>query len=214
MIVMFGGTFDPIHQGHLALIEQAMTVVKPDQLLLVPCFQPVHKQHSDTGSQHRLAMLDLALQTLPDDMQQRVKVDLREINAQKPRYTVDTLTSMRQEIGAEESLVFLMGADSLQALDTWHQWHQLGELAHLLVYQRPGYDLNDAALPSTLELWCKPRKAPPEKLFHQPAGLVSFLPGNLHNVSSSEFRQGKIPFSSLPVAISNYIVKHGLYDNG
>lgn len=135
MIAVLGGSFDPIHIGHLRIAIEVRDQLQADEVRLIPCGQPAHREPSIASASQRLQMLQLAIADEP-----ALLVDDREIRHNRLSYTVDTLTDLRQEIG-QQPLCLIIGADAYQQLNSWHQWTQLLELAHLIVVQRPGYTL-------------------------------------------------------------------------
>jgi nicotinate (nicotinamide) nucleotide adenylyltransferase len=143
-IALLGGSFDPVHHGHVALAELFARLLRPDELRLLPAGQPWQKANGlQASAAERVAMLELAFASSPAP----VTIDTREIARHMPTYTVETLRELRAELGPDASIVFLMGADQLQKLDTWRDWTDLFGLANFGVAARPGYRLDDAALP-------------------------------------------------------------------
>jgi len=141
-IALLGGSFDPVHHGHVALAELFARLLHPDELRVLPAGQPWQKKNGlEAGDADRVAMLELAFagSSVP------VVVDTREIDRHGATYTVETLREVRAEVGVDASIVFLMGADQLQKLDTWRDWRDLFALANFGVAARPGYRLDDAA---------------------------------------------------------------------
>lgn len=150
-IGIFGGTFDPIHYGHLRLAEEMVDALSLREVRFIPTGQPPHRAAPQASAQHRLEMTRRAIAGNP-----RFLVDDREVRATRPSYTVDTLTELRSEIGAQQPLVLLLGADAFLGLTSWHEWQRLFELAHLAVAQRPGSTLQQA-LPEPLQREVGPR---------------------------------------------------------
>lgn len=135
-LAVFGGSFDPPHRGHLALISHALqTFPRAPQLLLLPAGTPYQKNGVSPASE-RLAMLHLLLQELPPALRARVTVDEREIRALRPSRTVETLRALRAERGANTRLWWLMGADQWHNLPTWYAWRTLFNLAHIIIVPR------------------------------------------------------------------------------
>jgi nicotinate-nucleotide adenylyltransferase len=216
-VALLGGSFDPVHQGHVALAEFFAKLLRPDQLRIVPAGQPWQKttglQASDAD---RVAMLELAFAqaVFPAGMD-RVTIDLQEIERKGPTYTIDTLRQVRAEIGAQASLVFLMGADQLQGLDTWREWRTLFELAHIGVAARPGYQLDDAAMPPAVAEELARRRAAPDQLCAAPAGLVCVVHTLAVDISATQIREalssGGDANSFLAPVVLDYIQQHNLY---
>ena len=132
-IGVFGGTFDPIHYGHLRLAEDMADVLSLDRVLLIPAGQPPHRGAPRTAGSHRLEMVRRAIAGNP-----RFVADAREVQRPHPSYTVDTLISLRTELGAAQPLWLLLGADAFLDLPSWHEWRRLFELANIAVAERPG----------------------------------------------------------------------------
>ena len=132
-----GGTFDPIHYGHLVIAEEVRATLNLSEILFIPAGQPPHKTgHAVTDMQHRLAMLELALASNP-----YFRISLMEIERSGPSYTVDTLRTLREQLGADSDLSFIIGWDSLEELHTWYKASELLTfVTHLIAVRRPGYE--------------------------------------------------------------------------
>jgi len=129
-IGLLGGSFDPIHVGHVQLARDAMLQLDLARVLFVPAGLAWQKG-PPADATHRARMIELAIADEP-----RFALDRRELERPGPSFTVDTLRQLRQEVGAARPLVLLIGADQFERLDTWHRWEQLIELAHLGVAER------------------------------------------------------------------------------
>ncbi|PAV26008.1 nicotinic acid mononucleotide adenylyltransferase [Tamilnaduibacter salinus] len=136
MRVIVGGTFDPIHHGHLRMAIELRERLGLADVSLVPCHLPPHRGEPGASADQRLAMLNAAIRDEPG-----LTVDRRELARNRASYTVDTLASIRSEIGDDEPLAMVTGTDSFAAIDRWHQWSRLLELAHIIVVERPGHDI-------------------------------------------------------------------------
>ncbi len=132
-IVIFGGTFDPVHNGHLQSMMELGKLLRPCVIKLVPSSVPPHRETPVAPSADRLAMLQLAVDGIAG-----FEVDDRELARTGKSFTFDTLRSIRQEVGESQSLVFVLGRDAYLTLPTWKNWRALIELAHLIVINRPG----------------------------------------------------------------------------
>jgi nicotinate-nucleotide adenylyltransferase len=130
-LAIFGGTFDPIHIGHLRAAWEASEALDAE-VRIVPAKIPPHRPQPVAGAAERAAMLRAALAG-----QDRLALDLRELEREGPSYTFDTLTSLRAEIGGARPLVVLIGADAFAGLSEWHRWRELFDLAHMCVLTRP-----------------------------------------------------------------------------
>lgn len=157
-LAILGGTFDPVHLGHLRAAWEAAEQLDAEVRLL-PANLPPHRPPPVASAAQRVAMLRVALAG-----QDRLGLDLREIERPGPSWTVDTLIALRREVGPLRPLVLLIGADAYEGLASWHRWHALFELAHIGVLTRPG---PSTPLPNELEVETAPRRA------HEPAVLHS-----------------------------------------
>lgn len=132
LLAVFGGTFDPVHCGHLRTAMELHDLIGADRTLLVPAASPPHRAPPVAPPAARLAMLQAACAGLPG-----IEVDDRELRRDGPSWTVDTLASLRVE-HPDAALCLLLGSDAAQGLQSWHRWREILQLAHLVVAQRPG----------------------------------------------------------------------------
>lgn len=212
--VYYGGSFDPVHNGHLAIARTARDRLDAE-VILVPARDPPHKPPTAADAAQRVEMLELAIVGEPG-----LRVDRRELARSGPSWTVDTLVELRAELGPEAPIAWLIGADSLRQLHTWNRWTRLFELAHIIAVARPGVDLEDAALrveaPEVLAR-IAPRRCDPAALAASPAGGFALLAlPQLRPESSSELRRriaGADPrwCDWVPPAVAIHIVQQGLY---
>jgi nicotinate-nucleotide adenylyltransferase len=141
-IAILGGTFDPIHNGHLAAAQSVADIFQVDEVHFVPAFLPPHKKFRGmTSPFHRFAMVGLA--TVSFD---RFRTSTIEVDAFEKRYTVETLKTMKETYPGAE-LLFIIGTDMYQEIESWNNFRQLFDLAHLVIVNRPGSPLNEAAAP-------------------------------------------------------------------
>lgn len=208
-IVLLGGSFDPVHAGHVALARYLAVLLAPDELRLIPAGNPWQKAPLRAAAQERIDMLRLAL----DSLHVPLVVDRREIERDGPTYTIDTLRSLRAELGPAPSLVLAIGADQLLRLDTWREWPALFDHANLCVAPRPGFDT--AAIPDAVKREFSRRAATPAQLRATPHGLACIASGLAWDVSSTALRdtlaRGGNPGSLLPAPVLDYIERHHLY---
>lgn len=213
VVGMLGGTFDPIHFGHLRCAVELQEQLDLDQLRLIPCHRPVHRDQPQTSSHHRLAMVKMALEN--EANLERIIVDDRELRAEKPSYSIDTLLGLRQELGNDVSLVMAVGTDAYAALSSWHRWQDLLSLCHIVIMQRPGTQL---PAPSTVEgdLLQKYRIDSPVLLKKQAFGCILPWTVTALDISATQIRalvqSGKSTQFLLPSAISSYINQYNLYN--
>lgn len=213
--VFYGGSFDPVHNGHLA-IARAVHEALGAEVVLVPAHDPPHKPATAASAEQRARMLDLAIKGEPG-----LAVDRRELLRAGPSYTVDTLRELRADLGAAAAIAWLVGADSLRQLHSWHRWKRLFDLAHLVIVERPDAALDAAALrrdaPEVLDE-ITPRLCAPSALAARPSGGCCVLPlAQLRPESSSALRlriaAGDARWRDwVPPAVAGYISTQGLYD--
>lgn len=209
-IGIFGGTFDPIHTGHLRLAEEMADVIGLARVLFVPAGVPPHRAAPRTAAQHRLAMTRRATAGNP-----RFETDDRELRRAEPSYTVDTLTSLRRELGDEQPLWLLLGADAFLGLPGWHDWKRLFTLAHLAVAERPGASVMQSdALPEALRHEVAERQES-AGLAHGPAGAIVLHRMTPLAISATAIREARARGQSvrylLPDAVLDYIEENRLY---
>lgn len=216
MIAVFGGTFDPIHFGHLRVALELKKQLALDRLHLLPCHHPPHRAAPETDSAHRLAMVKLAVAG-----DAALWVDDRELKQQGPSYTVKTLESLRKEIGQDTALCLAMGADAFLAIESWHRWQEILDLAHIVVMTRPGWQMPGADLTArglssvASDLLKTHRVANAEQLRLQVAGNILPLEVTALEISATQIRRliatGHSARFLLPDAVLQYIRQHKLY---
>lgn len=206
-IGLFGGTFDPVHLGHLIPVSEAAKEVGIDRIRLLPCHIPPHKASPRVGAAQRLAMLRLVCEEWP-----LFEVDDRELKRHAPSYSVDTLTEYRREQG-HSPIVFFMGMDSLQSLPTWHRWQELITLCHFVVCQRGEFQPPMAV--EIKDFLARHQCFKPADLHAREAGCIYLAKTPLVPLSSTALRQalaaGQVDEALLPKRVLAYIQKHGLY---
>lgn len=207
MIGILGGTFDPVHFGHLRPALDLLDDLALDHMRLIPCGLPPHRAAPRAGGDHRLTMLRLAVAGEP-----RLRLDDRELRRPGPSYMVDTLLSLRQELG-ETPLGLVIGMDAFQGLERWHRWRELVELCHLLVMHRPG-----SAAPTSgplAALIAERCVDDVEALKNRPAGGILFCAVTQLAISASRIRAlvsaGRSPRYLLPEAVHDYVLAAHLY---
>jgi len=125
-LALLGGTFDPVHVGHLRAAIEAREALRADEIRLLPCAVPPHREQPAVGPEQRLQMLQAAIAGIPG-----LRADARELQRSGPSYTYDTLISLRAEIGEQRPLVLVLGADAFAGLPTWHRWREINRLPTL-----------------------------------------------------------------------------------
>lgn len=216
LLACYGGSFDPVHDGHLA-VARAVRDALDAEVALFPAADPPHKSrtHADAGT--RADLLELAVAD-----ERGLRVDRRELRRAGPSYTVDTLRELRGECGPGRPIAWIVGGDSLLQLDSWHQWRALFDSAHVLAVERPGARLDPAAIERQAPLVAAeigPRRVDPATLQGSPAGGYAMLalPG-LRPESSTEVRRriaaGEPWQAMVPAAVAAEIEGRGLYRDG
>lgn len=181
-IGVFGGMFDPIHLGHLRPALETCDALDLREVRFVPCGAPPHRGATHASAALRRRLVEAAIRAEP-----RFALDARELERPGPHYTYDTLAALRTELGDRVPLVLLIGADAFAALDRWHRWQELPELAHLAVLLRPGASLPEAG--PVAELLRTRRTTDPAQLAAQPAGAIWTQPVTQLPISSSGLRE-------------------------
>ena len=212
-IGVLGGTFDPIHYGHLRLAEELAETLKLETVRLVPSGTPPHRASPQVAAAHRLAMVELA--AAGND---RFAVDAREVHRAGPGYTFDTLAELRAEAGSTRPLVLLVGADAFLEFATWHRWHEIFGLAHVAIAHRPGFPAERWAerMPQPLAREYSARLMQQPLATHlQAAGGIVVVPFTALDISATAIRDrlraGASARYLLPASVLDYIRKHHLY---
>lgn len=212
-IGVLGGTFDPIHYGHLRLAEEIAETLRLEEVRLVPSGTPPHRSAPAASAEHRLAMTRLAASG-----NARFKVDERELRRAGPGYTVDTLKELRAELGQARPLALLLGADAFLEFATWHRWHEIFGLAHVAIAHRPGFPVERWAerMPQPLAREYSGRVMQQPLAIHlSPAGGIVVVPFTALDISATAIRDmlraGASPRYLLPGAVLDYIRSHKLY---
>lgn len=209
LLALFGGTFDPIHYGHLKPVEALARQINLHQVVIMPNNVPPHRPQPQASSAQRKAMVELAI--AGNDL---FRLDCRELARSTPSFTVDTLEQIREEIGDRQALAFIIGQDSLLTLPTWHGYQQISEMCHLLVCRRPGYPVKMATTAN--QQWLARRLTSNiDDLHRQPGGNIFLADTPLYNISATTIRsrleQHMACDDLLPPAVINYIISQGLY---
>ena len=189
---LLGGTFDPIHFGHLRLAEEAREALGLAQVALIPAGQPPHRDVPQSSAADRLAMVRLASAGNPG-----LVVDDGEVFASGKSYTLLTLERLRALHGPQRPLVLILGADAFNGLPAWHRWQELFGLAHIAVANRPGFAPNGRRWPGTLS---------PE-LDAACAGRIDTDPAVLHQHPAGHV----VPFDMTPLAISASLIREFIH---
>jgi nicotinate-nucleotide adenylyltransferase len=204
MIGIFGGTFDPVHYGHLRSALEVKEIFGLTEVRLIPSAQPPHREQPAATAPMRQRMLELSIQNQPGLM-----IDTRELNRHGASYMVDTLKSLRQEFKDEPLLLFI-GSDAFNQLKTWHQWQHLFDYAHIVVMTRPGFKIKN------LDEFFKDRLVGERsELAHTVAGKLYFQQVTQLDISATAIRnmiaEQQNPGFLLPDTVIAYIRQHRLY---
>lgn len=210
LIGILGGTFNPIHFGHLRMAQELATALNLAEVRFIPSANPPHKAAPNVSANHRAEMVKLAIADNPI-----FKLDTRELERTGASYTIDTLTSLRAELGNDTSLCLIMGSDAFVKLNTWHRWKELLDCAHIVLVQRPSAKPQEA-LPSELETLLKDHYTENlADLSTENAGLITMRQITAQDISATNIRnllaQGQSVRYMLPNDVVEYIAQHQLY---
>lgn len=203
--LVLGGTFDPVHDGHLA-IARAARARFGGSIHFIPAGDPAHRSNAQASALHRLAMLQIAIAR-----ERGFAIDTRELSRDGPSWTIDTVEELRQELPPDQPLVLVIGMDSLRAFTTWKRWRDILAQAHLQVFTRPGQ-----GMPTARELGdlAEHVTANPDDLLASNGGLILIETSTAVNMAATrvraEFDAGRVP-EGLPPGVGDYIQHHRLY---
>jgi nicotinate-nucleotide adenylyltransferase len=213
-VAVLGGSFDPVHNGHVALAKYFVNTLTPHVLRVIPAGNPWQKHGLQATPAQRMDMVNLAFKPL-ETATMPVMIDQQEIRRKSATYTIDTLKLLRQELGNTVSIIFLMGADQLQHLNTWQNWRELFDYAHLCAASRPGYDLALSQIPTEVMQEFTLRSGTPLQIRSTSHGLGYLASDLAVDISSTDIRSklqlGHKPEDLLPQAVLDYIEQHHLY---
>ena len=209
-IGILGGTFDPIHLGHLRLAVELHDTLDLAKVHIVPCYQPVHRKEPEASPAERLAMVQVAVQNEP-----ALVADATEIERQGPSYMIDTLLALRAK-HPNTPLCLLLGIDAFLGFTSWHRYQDILENAHLVVAHRPQYHLPSTGIIADL---LQARLETDSQAIHdRQAGVIIFRPITPLEISASSIRKqiamGRNPRYLLPDQVYDYIKQNGTYSIG
>ncbi|MFA6061401.1 MAG: nicotinate-nucleotide adenylyltransferase [Gallionella sp.] len=211
-IGILGGTFDPIHYGHLRLAEEMRELAGLQQVRFIPTGNPPHRDTPQVAALDRSAMVQLAISGHPDFV-----LDEREAKKSTKCFTINTLRELRGEFGTSQPLCLLMGGDAFLQLHTWHEWEQLLDLAHIVVGYRPGFTLEERihSAPPRLRKHYQERLCSVDYLSQQAAGGIAELAIPKLEISATLIRsrvaENRTIRYLLPATVADYIYQHHLY---
>ena len=213
LVGIFGGTFDPIHYGHLRVAEEIVETVGLQKMYFVPAGMPRLRYSPVASSQHRVEIVRLAIQKNPDFV-----LDEREIYRDGVSYSIDTVREFKQEFGEEVRLCFILGADAFIKLPEWNNWKELFNLCHFIVSSRPGYSLTliKELLSKELREECSQRwVSNTESLRKDTSGLIFISSTTMLDISATSIRAhiavGRSVRHLVPSVTVNYISENKLY---
>ena len=213
-VAIYGGTFDPVHNGHLEVARRVLKLFELDEVIFVPACVPPHKRNANiTSAFHRFAMLALATEE-----DQQLRVSTVELDAPELPYAVETVDRMKN---VSARTFFLIGADSWSEISTWHEWQKLLTMCDLIVVTRPGYEINSIATSSTelVDLRNVEANQLGEVLKHDGEPRVFITNVAMIDVSATRIRvavqtnDGAGLNPMVPPAVARYIDKYNLYRN-
>ena len=210
---IFGGTFDPVHCGHLELAREVRAALDLAAVRFIPAGDPPHRAAPVATAMHRLAMVELAVADHPD-----LEVDSREIQRRGRSYTVETLEELRIELPSH-ALAVIVGADAFLGFPTWHRWRELFDFAHVVVVARPGVAFDRALAPPLADEWVRRLRDDASVLSIEQAGAIIVQPITAHAIAASAIRaelaRGAEGIAAvrglLPAAVLAYIDRNQLY---
>ncbi len=215
-IGLLGGTFDPVHNGHLAIAGRAQEVLSLNRVIFIPAADPPHKKRAAASYAHRVAMLEAALAAAADQSNKhKFEISLLEAERAEPSYTFDTLLELKKRLG-DQQFYFIIGADSLLELHCWYRYQELLKLTRFVVVARPGIS-SRAVTKAVSEL---PGSFTLDESGHcwkrEDGAEIFFLDDVCEKISSSTIRsqlaRGQRP-TTVDRQVFEYIVEHRLYQS-
>lgn len=215
IIGMMGGTFNPIHNGHLRIAQELADAFNFDEVRFIPSANPPHKTLPNVSAQHRAAMVSLAISSNP-----KFTLDKRELYRTSVSYTYDTLQSFREELGQKISICLLMGSDAFMQFNSWYRWNELLGLCHIVLVNRPR---DKRAIEKPPEVFAEALQTLLQNHYtehHEDLKEASFGHITMQAVTAldisatnirTQFSLGKSAQYLMPDDVINYITKHQLY---
>jgi nicotinate-nucleotide adenylyltransferase len=218
-IALYGGTFDPVHNGHMAVAQNVLELFALDELLFIPAHVAPHKRgRGITPGLQRYAMLALATQG-----DERLRISTVELDAPERPYTIDTLARLQAEVGPQARLFFMMGADSWADITTWREWERLLLVSDHIIVTRPGYELSTEHITDAVRERLKDmRGAEPQRvareLGEERSGMKIYVTDAVEmDVSATTIRRAAragredVVRAHVPPPVAGYIKKYRLY---
>ncbi len=211
-VLVQGGTFDPVHYGHLQTARDVAALLGVQQIRLIPCGDPAHRPAPGATAVQRLAMLQAAVGD-----ESRFTIDAQELHRQGPSYMVDTAISLRQELGDQVPICLMMGSDAFLGLPSWHRWQEILDYLSLVVVKRPGWGVQPSNIPLEKVLAaCQVGSV--DELLAVAAGRILMVSVSLLDISATDIRRrlaaGKSVEGLVPDEVLALIQQQNLYKNG
>jgi nicotinate-nucleotide adenylyltransferase len=213
LIGILGGTFNPIHFGHLRMAQELADALNLDEVRFIPSANPPHKNKPQVSAEHRASMVQLAIADNPT-----FQLDTRELNRAGASYTIDTLISLRDELGSKVSICLMMGSDAFTKLDSWHRWDELLNYCHIILVQRPEQQPSTKTekLSDQMTHFLSAHYTENlDDLAEKTAGYIHMQQITAQDISATKIREKLAAGSSakylVPEAVLAYIAQHQLY---
>jgi nicotinate-nucleotide adenylyltransferase len=213
LIGILGGTFNPIHFGHLRMAQELANSLKLSEVRFVPAANPPHKNKPEVSAQHRASMVQLAIADNPT-----FQLDTRELERNGASYTIDTLISLRNELGENVSICLIMGSDAFTKLDTWHRWNELMKYCHIILVQRPKQQpsaKSEQLSEQMTQFLSEHYTENVDDFAEKTAGYIHMQLISAQDISATKIRQNFAEGASnkylLPDAVLAYVAQHQLY---
>ncbi len=211
-IGLLGGTFDPVHNGHLQLGRSVLSRYGFDKVLFIPAACPPHKEDKDVGAiEHRLQMLRLAIAD-----NSSFEISEIEINREKVSYTIDTIEELKQSGEDHGRYYFVIGFDAISEIESWHRWQKLLYSTNFIVAVRPGFSLKEIEQLLERNGFSRDRSRGDRWLCERSANEVLFLTGKIAAISSTDVRERIAAGLSwqmlVPPLVADYIIRERLYE--
>jgi nicotinate-nucleotide adenylyltransferase len=211
LVGILGGTFNPIHYGHLRMAQELADGLGMDEVKLIPSANPPHKDNVTVSAEHRAAMVKLAIADNP-----LFSIDEIELNRDGASYTIDTLISLRESLGKDTALCLMMGSDAFMKLNTWHRWQELLNYAHIILVQRPNQGKPQEPLPEELQRLLRDHYAEDvSALREESAGLINMQAISAQDISATQIREnlkhGVSMRYLLPEEVIEYVQQQNIY---
>ncbi len=211
IIGLLGGTFNPIHFGHLRMAQELANNLHFDEVRFIPSANPPHKTLPLVSAEHRSSMVQLATSDNP-----LFVCDTQELTREGASYTIDTVIALRKDLGDVVSICLIMGSDAFTQLNTWHRWQELLNYCHIILVQRPNNSAKQTKLPIVLEAFLQENYTEDAKdLSLKKAGYIHMQKITAHEISSTAIREAyklnQTPYYLVPLNVIQYIAANNLY---